>query len=191
MTTIELPFHLLSETERLYLRMVHRGLTSKQIADERNVRVDAVDRVLRRARAKLNGLPRHEAARRLVEFEAAQNQGVVGDSSEPIPPPAPHQSLGAPGLALAEDQGIASPGRVERPNEGHWGPSAHGAASLLDRAIWAGLLPSLFGSERSLRNDLDTWSRIAAISVVAAGAAGIAGAALSFVIVLDRFAVGL
>lgn len=191
MATLELPFHLLTETERLCLRLVHEGLTSKQIAEQQSMPPAAVDRILRVARAKLNGLPRHEAARRLVEHESAQGRPDQDESGAPMLAQSPRQSLGAQRLALAADPEITPTHPVESPNEGHQDPPAPGAARQLARANWSGLRSWLFGSDGSLRNDLETWSRIAAMSVIAAGAACIAGIALSLFIVLDRIATSL
>lgn len=191
MATIELPFHLLTETERICLRLVHAGLTSKQIALQRNMRSDTVDRILRTARGKLNGLPRSEAARRLVEHERASGPANHEKFEASGAVPLPRQSLGAPGLALAGDAGSASPDQAEPPDDGPNDPPAPEAVSLLDRASWQGLRTWLFGSDRSLRNDLETWSRIVAIAIIAVGAALIVEAALSLFIVLDRIAISL
>ncbi|WP_454887828.1 LuxR C-terminal-related transcriptional regulator [Sphingomonas oryzagri] len=191
MATIDLPFHLLTETERICLRLVHVGLTSKQIAPQLNMRSDAVDRILRAARGKLNGLPRSEAARRLVEHEGTSGPANQGLFEAAAAAQQPRQSLGAPGLALAGDVGSASPDQADPPDDGPNDSPAPEAEALLDRASWKGLRSWLFGSDRSLRNDLETWSRIAAIAVIAAGAALIVEAALSLFIVLGRIAIGL
>ena len=68
-SSVVVPFHLLTEVERECLRLAEQGHTSKRIAADRGVRRDTIDKIFRAALAKLGNLPRHDAARMLVEDE--------------------------------------------------------------------------------------------------------------------------
>ena len=189
--TANLLFSSLNETERSYLRLVYEGLTSMQIAAQRNVSAAAVDRILRTARAKLGDLPRREAARRFVEYELVQHLPSADGLSVAGAPECSNQSWGAQRLALVGAPSIPSPAEAERPNDSRQTSSAHQRAIPLSGARYVGFRSWLFGSDRSLRNDLDTWTRVAVICVIAAGAACMIGAALSLLIVLGRILASL
>jgi DNA-binding CsgD family transcriptional regulator len=187
MPPLELPFQLLTETEKQCLRLVHSGLTSKQISARRNVRSDRVDKIIQTARSKLGGLPRHEAARRLVEYELTQ--GVTAHVEDEVAAATEVQPWGAPSTGLADTTRTPSLSGPERPNDGQLDPPAgRDEPDQAEGAIWHALRHFLFGSDRSLRNELDSLSTFAAISIVGAVAAFAVGGLLSLLILLARIA---
>lgn len=71
----------LSESQKVCLRLVARGLTSKEIALETGWSPQTVDTYLKSAMAKLGSSTRREAARSFVETEQSQ---LLGSPSRPI-----------------------------------------------------------------------------------------------------------
>ncbi|MDH7639219.1 hypothetical protein [Sphingomonas oryzagri] len=188
---MDLPFHLLTDSERECLRLVHQGHSSKAIAARRSVRSDRIDKIINSARAKLGGLPRRVAARLLVEFEARNEQAVpaASDAIEPLT-----QSLGAhrlgvyPGLPNPADTVPATPSR-EMANDRADTDRRHEP----DRSSFAQTLSSLIlqaGLVGSGRNDVARMPSMAMIAFIAAAAACTVGAALSLLFVLDHIAAG-
>jgi DNA-binding CsgD family transcriptional regulator len=192
MPLVDLPFHLLTETEKTCLRLVDQGYTSKRIAAARGVRRDRIDKVLRVARTKLNQPSRHEAARRLAEHEAGlpDQLETVDEAGEVVRLHVP--TMGVPTVGLDGHDDRLDDAAVNKSNPDTMRvtapPSARRWLDVTDSAI---LRSWLFGSSGSLRNDLDIWSRTTAICVIAAVAACAAAALIPLFIVLDRFAVAL
>lgn len=186
----DLPFHLLTETEKQCLRLVHQGYTSRDIAAERGVRSDSIDKVLRSARRKLGDFDRHELARRLVEAEALQAQrdhGANGGSGI-----APAQSLGVQSPGLDHDREKDADEALEQPNESGSSGSPRGAVTrLLDLTDGEILRRLLLGSQGSPSNELDPWSRMTVICVIAACAACGAAALIPLLMVIERMAASL
>jgi DNA-binding CsgD family transcriptional regulator len=192
MPPLDLPFHLLTETEKACLRLVGQGQTSRQIAAERGVRFDRIDKILRVARTKLNQPTRHEAARRLAEYEVCEAQAPipVAHMAQGLVPPA--QSVGAQSLGLDQSRDTSIVEALDPSNTGNTDdalpPSAARWLDLTDGVVIRRLL---FGSQGSLRNGLDSWSRTVAICVIAAVAACAAAAIFPLLIVIDRIAIAL
>ena len=187
----ELPFHLLTETEKQCLRLVDQGYTSRDIAEERGVRSDSIDKVLRSARRKLGDFDRRELAARLVAAEARHAQSVQ-DSIADVPQITPAQSLGVQSAGL--DQGTAKDAdeALEQPTESGSSSSPRRAVTrLLDLTDGEILWRLLLGSHGSPSNDLDRLSRMVIVCVIAACAACGAVAIVSLLIVLGRFAASL
>ena len=69
------------------LRLVARGMSSKEIALQTGFAPDTVDTYLKQAMAKLGASNRRDAARRLVEYE--QSQKLVYQSRPLAAPPKP------------------------------------------------------------------------------------------------------
>jgi DNA-binding CsgD family transcriptional regulator len=187
----ELPFHLLTETEKQCLRLVDQGFTSRDIAEERGVRSDSIDKILRIARRKLGDFDRRELALRLVAAEAGQERRdpVTIDKTAHI---APAQSLGVQSAGLDHDP-------ETRPDDGLQQPSERGSSRaprravtrLLDLTDGEILRNLLLGTQGSPSNELDSWSRMAAICVIAACGACGAAVLIPLLIVLERIAAWL
>jgi DNA-binding CsgD family transcriptional regulator len=187
----ELPFHLLSETERQCLRLVHQGYTSRDIAAERGVRPDSIDKILRIARRKLGDFDRHELAKRLVTAEVRQGERERTDDDDVVPV-TPAQSLGVQSAGLAQSTEQAPNPAPAQPTESRSSSPPRGAVSrLLDLTDGDVLRRLLVGSHGSPSNDLDSWSRTAVISIVAACAGSAAAAIVPLLIVIERIAASL
>lgn len=75
------PVQGLSESQKICLRLVARGLTSKEIAIENGWSPQTVDTYLKSAMARLGATNRREAARQFVEQERFQS---LGSPSRPV-----------------------------------------------------------------------------------------------------------
>lgn len=69
------PVQSLSESQKNCLRLVAKGMTSKEIALETGLSPQTVDTYLKAAMARLGAGSRREAARRLVQMELSQELG--------------------------------------------------------------------------------------------------------------------
>ena len=69
------PVETLSESQKTCLRLVARGMTSKEIAKDTGLAPQTVDTYLKTAMARLNAPTRRDAARLLAEHELPQNLG--------------------------------------------------------------------------------------------------------------------
>lgn len=189
---MSLPYHLLSEPEKECLRLVHRGYKSKEIAAQRNVRPDTVDKIILSAREKLGNLSRHEAARRLYDYESAHDPGFPFSPDRLIEPVRSPQNLGAP-HSLGVDR---TPTPV--PDEPAETPSVKADASGQEDgrevtptlASIAAAIAKLLGRGGSVRNELDGFPRLMAIGLIAAAGGFTATAALSLLFVLDHITAG-
>ncbi|GAA4024851.1 hypothetical protein GCM10022280_27170 [Sphingomonas swuensis] len=76
----DLPAAALSERQKLCLRLVGRGMTSKEIALETGLTPQTVDTYIKGAMARLSASNRRDAARILADVEISQQMGS--------PPPA-------------------------------------------------------------------------------------------------------
>jgi DNA-binding CsgD family transcriptional regulator len=182
----KLPFHLLTETEKQCLRLVDKGYTSRDIAKERGVRSDSIDKVLRIARRKLGDVDRRELAARLVAAEGGQERRdqVTIDATAHI---APAQSLGVQSAGLDHEPEIRPDEVLQQPGDGGSGRSPRGVVTrLLDLTDGEILRSLLLGSHGSPSNELDSYSRMAAICVTAACGACGAAVLIPLLIVIER-----
>jgi len=69
------PINELSERQKTCLRLVAKGMSSKEIAQETGLAPQTVDTYLKIALARLEATNRREAARRLVAWELSQKSG--------------------------------------------------------------------------------------------------------------------
>lgn len=74
-------FDALSENQRSCLRLVAKGMTSKEIAQQTGLSPQTVDTYLKQAMQRLNASTRRDAARKLEEHELSQN---LGSPTQPI-----------------------------------------------------------------------------------------------------------
>lgn len=186
-----LQFERLTNAERECLRLVHQGYGSKEIGVRRNVRSDRIDKIIREARAKLDNLPRREAARQFVEYEAGLVAHQTDDARQPSPLDQPTQNLGAQRLGVEKP----GPSRSDDPTETPGGSKAAGRESSPRDTPWvrpphSAVLSFPLGSSGSARNELDRFPRLLAIFIVAAAGALTAGATISLLYVLDHIAAG-
>ena len=189
---VALSFHLLTESEKECLRLVHAGHSSKAIAAQRKVRSDRIDKILNSARAKLDGLPRRDAARRFVEQEALDDQRDKSGSASLVNHSELTQSLGAQPLGVPDSGSSPSSDPTEMPTAAGMKGNADGMLEANppppQRAAFVFPLP--FGDGGRQRNDLSLKVRAVTIVVIAAAGACTAGAAFSLLIVLNRLALG-
>lgn len=186
----DLPFHRLTKTERQYLLKVHRGYTSRDIALERGVRSDSVDKVLRLARRKLGDFDRHVLATLLIAAEARPADGTPGGGQPEQIPPA--QSLGVQSTKIDQTPKMVSFSAPTQPDDSRSNsPPRDAVTKLLDLTDGAILRRLLLGARRSPTNDLEPWSRFFIISVVAACAACAAVAIVPLLMDIARVAARL
>ncbi len=97
-------FASLSDRQRLCLRLIGRGLTSKEIALETGLTPQTVDTYIKSAMAKLNASSRREAARALQGHEARLSQ-QLGSPPQAVaataPTRHPEATAGRGGIARA------------------------------------------------------------------------------------------
>lgn len=93
------PSVILTESQKICLRHVARGLTSKEIALETGLSPQTVDTYLKSAMARLGAENRRDAARRMLESEVSQQ---LGSPSGAI---APNSAFGEPMRAASERGG--------------------------------------------------------------------------------------
>lgn len=136
----------LTAQEREVLRLVHRRLTSKEIAPLLGVRVDAVDARIKNATRKL-GLPdRGKAAVLLADFEARKDYPQQVYQPPEIVPDTPASEMAQP-VARSAMEG-------QRP-------------FIVDPQLVAGeVFPA---KEETSRNKLGSWQRLGVIAAVAIG----------------------
>lgn len=186
MAVDDLPFHLLTETEKQCLRLVNQGYTSRGIAEERGVRPDSIDKVLRSARRKLGDFDRRELAARLVAAEAVQplpKQVTIDETARVTPA----QSLGVQSAGLDHEPEIRPDEVLQQPSDRGSGRSLRGVVTrLLDLTDGEILRSLLLGSPGSPSNELDSYSRMAAICVTAACGACGAAVLIPLLIVIER-----
>ena len=172
------------------MRLVARGLSSNQIAAERNVRSDSIDRTVLAARQKLDSLPRHDAARRFAEHEAAQQQRPSAPETGAIGEHSPAQSRGAPPLGVPDPTVRVPTDPGEQPGERSDRGLGAGTGDRPAGSQRPAFHQLLFGSDGRLRNDLDIPLSVTAIAIVAAGAACVAVALISLLSALDPYVFG-
>ena len=88
----------LSEQQKACLRLVHRGLRTKEIAPIVQLAPASIDTYIRQAMIQLGTRDRREAARMLVEFEATDGRPVA----------APVEAENAAGEATSSIEGAVS-----------------------------------------------------------------------------------
>jgi DNA-binding CsgD family transcriptional regulator len=186
---VTLHFELLTENEKACLRLVNRGWSSRQIGAERGVRPDRIDKIIIKARSKLGDIPRQEAARLLVEHEAALERRTEEPVERAVAEALPTQSWGAPSLGLPDTPSPLTIDPVEPPGGRSDSGTESSAADRADRSLFLAIRQFLLGSDGSKRNDLDMFSSVAAITIVAAGSACVAVAIISLFIALDHLAI--
>ncbi|MEI9928040.1 MAG: helix-turn-helix transcriptional regulator [Sphingomonas sp.] len=86
------PFPSLSEGQKSCLRLVARGMSSKEIAIETGLAPQTVDTYLKQAIARLGASNRRDAARAFVEWEASRKSG----SPSPALAEEPRTALSSP-----------------------------------------------------------------------------------------------
>lgn len=172
---------VLNERERDYLRLVQQGYSSKDIAQQENIRPDRVDKVINAARAKFaNRYTRKHLARLLAEFEGRSAPTSLVDPAQslgtqilPVADPSVGTDSAATTTAGAQvasiEPNLEHASGLRRPTRWHFGP----------------------GPEWSDRNDLGVMRSSAMIGFVAALAALIAGGVASLYNALNLAAAAL
>lgn len=108
----------LDENQKLCLRLVHQGYTSKQIAQQTHLSSGTVDQYIFRANATLGVADRREAARLLSAAEqesqlkrsqlksddlaAGSACGLIGEQAENLPDLAPAENRAHPRRSISE-----------------------------------------------------------------------------------------
>lgn len=90
----------LSESQKACLRLVARGMTSKEVALQTGLSPQTVDTYLKSASSRLGVTNRREAARLLAAWEASQDLGSPSRTIDPPPalPETDRQTGGSRGL---------------------------------------------------------------------------------------------
>jgi DNA-binding CsgD family transcriptional regulator len=174
----------LTELERSCLRLVFRGYTSKLIAAELQLKAGQVDEAIRRARRKLDDLPRHEAARLVNQQDGAASGLSEGPQSQDPARDEPAQGLGAQSLGLDPQPPVAQEAWLKEPEGDAQPVGAQSDQATVIQPILAAFRAMLSGSSRSQRNDIDGLTAVAMISIIAACAACMVGALSSLIVML-------
>lgn len=74
------PFQTLSDSQKTCLRLVSRGMTSKEIAQATGLAPQTIDTYLKLAMGRLNAPTRRDAARRLADHELSHKLGSPSEA---------------------------------------------------------------------------------------------------------------
>lgn len=168
---------LLTDRERDCLRLVHRGYESKEIGPLLGISPDRVNKVVGAAKRKLGVSRRVTAARLLAEYEegSVSTDPTHSMGGQPMgvahpPPLVPDRPTEQP-IGLERDRAETAPEEPKPPQD----ISVTGIASL----------PLPIRGMGRLRNDLSQRATLVAIALIALAATGTAGAAASFLLVVN------
>jgi DNA-binding CsgD family transcriptional regulator len=182
-------FDQFSEREQRILKLVAQGYISKEIAGLESDSENAIDQVIKRARAKCGGISRRELVRAYTLWEQAKSGAPEGPSDLFAPPPQSDHFLAdhIPGLATSSEPGpqavpVHRDDAPELPDDGTTAPAGSPSPYI------ALHLPVGIGG--SGRNDLGKTSSTLAILVIATVSVMFAGAILALLSAADHLQIG-